>query len=173
MLPHFGADFGSVLAFVPLIIGLVFTKWSYRAIRLRRIAIAIPTGLVATAVVARLVIAISPDTHVGSIGSSGGVFALIRAKLATSQRVLLISPVGVAVVLVALGILAIIMLRPSWFGRFDTWRAGVWWMCIATLIGGAVNDSGVVIVGIGVAFCHVMVGLLGPGQSLIEKREAP
>ena len=165
--PRWGADFGSVLAMVPLYVAVLWCAGRRRHGVVEWIRGFAMGGVLALAV-AVVVVKASASTHVAGLASSGsGLAATIEGKLATSWRVLSISPIAigapVAVVAIAWWVWAH---RERLLCGDRVWSVGVAAMCIAPILGGAVNDSGVVITGVCLAPMAALIHWMSVREAL-------
>lgn len=147
--PSLGADFGGAITLAPVFVGLLLAwsgiRWTPRATVLAVIgSLAVVVGAAAIAVLA------GGDTHIGSV-SSGGISDLvetIRRKGATNLRVMRITTWSWMVPIVVIFMVGAVLrdggLRLR-FGTSTTWRYGFYGLMTFGVIGGALNDSGVVI----------------------------
>lgn len=149
MLPAAGADFGSVIVFVPTFL-LALAAWS--GVRFTRLRLVLLLAGVAVVVAAAVVVdlKVSSGTHLGRFvdGGVGGAGDVVLRKLETNLRVMRITTWTWMVPIILVFILGTFVARGGsdrWFGENRTWRVTFLAMIGFGVLGGMLNDSGVVI----------------------------
>ena len=149
MLPSAGADFGSVIVFVPTFL-LALAAWSgVRFTRGRLVLLLAAVGLVVAAAVV-VDLKVSSGTHLGRFvdGGVSGAGDVVLRKLETNLRVMRITTWTWMVPIILVFILGTFVARGGsdrWFGANRTWRVTFLAMIGFGVLGGMLNDSGVVI----------------------------
>jgi hypothetical protein len=165
--PGLGADFGGALALIPISL-VAITLWAGPRIRPRRwVALAGTATVLLAAVV--VVERLSGGTHISRFfdGTTGSMMATIVRKFDTNVRVFresiwTWSAITIAAfVVIAMGIGG--QWRSAlrrWFGPATTWRTTLALLVAFGVVGGLVNDSGIVIPAVVAVYAGAYVLLL-------------
>ncbi|MEZ5374171.1 MAG: hypothetical protein R2704_15880 [Microthrixaceae bacterium] len=147
--PMLGSDFGGVLTFVPAF-GLLLALWSGVRWTRARLALAALAGIAAFAAAVALSLKVGGGTHLDSVTAGGfdGFGEIVRRKIATNLRVMRLTAWSWMVPICAFFVLLSLTTSGTWRDRFrgarDS-RSGLLGLFVLGFLGGAVNDSGIVI----------------------------
>jgi hypothetical protein len=149
MLPDAGADFGAAVVFVPVFI-LVMIAWSGIRISRGRAVLCALAIVVAVAVAVVADLKLSGGTHLGRFASSdgGGIWDVVLRKLQTNLRVMRITTWTWMVPIIVAFIFGSFLAgggSSRWFGDNRVWRTTFVALLGFGVLGGLLNDSGVVI----------------------------
>jgi hypothetical protein len=147
--PMLGADFGGVLTFVPAF-GLLLAAWSPITWNRRNVALAVLVGLVSFAVAVGVALKLGSGTHLDTVTNGGwdGFTEIVRRKVATNLRVMRLTVWSWMVPIAAFFLLLSLTTSGTWRERFrgaTDLRTGLMGLFVVGFLGGAVNDSGIVI----------------------------
>ena len=147
--PQFGADFGGALTMAPVFLTLMVLWADIRWTKRRRVLAVV--GVVALAAVVILAAVLTGgSTHLSRVASGdwGALVETVQRKLATNLRVMRITTWSWMVPIVMIFMIGSILSSGGWkrwFGRDRVWGVGLIGLLGFGLIGGALNDSGIVI----------------------------
>lgn len=147
--PMLGADFGGVLTFVPAF-GFLLAAWSPVAWNRRNLAIVSLVGIAGFAVAVVLSLKLGSGTHLDTVTTGGwdGFVEIVRRKVETNLRVMRLTVWSWMVPIAAFFVLLSLTTSGTWRERFrgaGDLRTGLLGLFVVGFLGGAVNDSGIVI----------------------------
>lgn len=146
--PHAGADFGGAITLVP-VFAVLLVAWLPIRWNARKVAWTAALAVGATAAAAGLAVVTGRSTHVASLLSGGtSVSEIVRRKLATNLRVMRVTTWSWMVPIVMAFILGTLGTGGGWrrwFNGHRIWGIGFVALFAFGLLGGALNDSGIVI----------------------------